>query len=149
MGIIVFNKEEIQYGTTVTLETVICCRCAVPFAMPTQLQQHFKDSKETFYCPNGHSQVYRKSTEQELRETLEEEKRQRSQSEQALKAKLFEKQEEADNWRANWQKQLKEKQKAERTLKRVHKGVCPCCNRTFDNLAKHMQTKHPEVVNKK
>jgi hypothetical protein len=27
---------------------------------------------------------------------------------------------------------------------RVGKGVCPCCKRTFVNLARHMQSKHPE-----
>jgi len=38
--------------------------------------------------------------------------------------------------------------KAERALKR-HKtrtknGACPCCNRTFVQLARHIKTKHPE-----
>jgi len=28
--------------------------------------------------------------------------------------------------------------------RRVQHGVCPCCNRTFSNLASHMKTKHPE-----
>ena len=27
--------------------------------------------------------------------------------------------------------------------KRVGNGVCPCCNRTFGNLQRHMATKHP------
>lgn len=26
---------------------------------------------------------------------------------------------------------------------RVKNGVCPCCNRTFVNLQRHMHTKHP------
>lgn len=29
---------------------------------------------------------------------------------------------------------------------RVGRGVCPCCNRTFADLARHMQSKHPEVA---
>jgi len=32
--------------------------------------------------------------------------------------------------------------KAQRKLKRVHRGVCPDCNRSFENLARHMHTKH-------
>ena len=28
--------------------------------------------------------------------------------------------------------------------KRVANGVCPCCNRTFGNLQRHMATKHPD-----
>lgn len=27
---------------------------------------------------------------------------------------------------------------------RAAAGVCPCCNRTFANLARHMGTKHPD-----
>jgi DNA-binding XRE family transcriptional regulator len=27
---------------------------------------------------------------------------------------------------------------------RVKNGVCPCCNRTFENLARHMSTQHPD-----
>jgi hypothetical protein len=36
--------------------------------------------------------------------------------------------------------------KCRRIEKRVRAGVCPCCNRTFSNLARHMQTKHPDDV---
>lgn len=32
-----------------------------------------------------------------------------------------------------------------RKMKRVGNGVCPCCNRTFANLARHMKTKHPKA----
>lgn len=31
-----------------------------------------------------------------------------------------------------------------RTCNRVKNGVCPCCNRTFQNLVRHMHTKHPD-----
>lgn len=27
--------------------------------------------------------------------------------------------------------------------RRVSKGVCPCCNRTFENLARNMESQHP------
>lgn len=30
-----------------------------------------------------------------------------------------------------------------RLKKRVAAGVCPCCRRTFQNLARHMATEHP------
>lgn len=35
-----------------------------------------------------------------------------------------------------------ERDKAERKLKRVAKGICPECKRTFANLAQHMACKH-------
>lgn len=34
------------------------------------------------------------------------------------------------------------RQKSEKKLKRVGNGVCPCCKRSFTNLARHMATKH-------
>jgi transposase-like protein len=36
------------------------------------------------------------------------------------------------------------REKLERKLKRVGRGVCPDCNRTFQNLARHMCAKHSE-----
>jgi hypothetical protein len=38
------------------------------------------------------------------------------------------------------------REKVERKLKRVHRGVCPCCKRTFQNIQRHMETKHPETL---
>lgn len=29
---------------------------------------------------------------------------------------------------------------------RISKGVCPCCNRTFADLQRHMTTKHPKYA---
>ena len=37
------------------------------------------------------------------------------------------------------------REKAERKLRRVHNGVCPCCKRSFQNLARHMAAKHPNA----
>lgn len=33
-----------------------------------------------------------------------------------------------------------------RQAKRSAAGVCSACNRTFQNMARHMHTKHPELV---
>jgi uncharacterized protein (UPF0212 family) len=49
---------------------------------------------------------------------------------------------------------LREERKATRTLKtqlkkvhvRVGHGVCPCCNRSFAQLRRHMAAKHPEYA---
>ena len=39
-----------------------------------------------------------------------------------------------------------EKAAKTRLKNRVSKGVCPCCNRHFENLAKHMASKHPDFT---
>lgn len=56
---------------------------------------------------------------------------------------------------ADWQK--KQRQATERQLSaqrgvttriknRVKNGVCPCCNRHFENLERHMKGQHPEYA---
>jgi hypothetical protein len=124
--------EGLSYQKTITMETVVCCNCGVPFGMPSDLRsQLMNDPDKWFFCPNGHRQHYSKSNE----------KIQREDAERKLKAKEAE----------LLQEQMKRIQiegelgKATRKLKRVQKGVCPCCNRTFQDLARHMETKHPEV----
>lgn len=34
--------------------------------------------------------------------------------------------------------------KLNKIKKRVSAGVCPCCQRTFQNVARHMKCKHPD-----
>lgn len=132
--------KEVKQGNTTTelidftLET--CCRCGIPFFMPTY---HFKrllaNKGESFYCPNGHGQHYTGKTEAEiLKAKLEQVQKENEEREQELQNK--------------WLDALGEKNKLEKQLKRVHKGICPCCNRTFVNLERHMKTKHPEVSGK-
>jgi DNA repair exonuclease SbcCD ATPase subunit len=100
--------------------------------MPKELDQKLRENHKEFYCPNGHKQWYVGESEAEK-----------------LRRELKRKEQEvADQVRARLQAQS-DLDKAERKLKRVAKGVCPCCNRSFANLHKHMETKHPEVVKKK
>lgn len=35
-----------------------------------------------------------------------------------------------------------------RIVNRIKHGVCPCCNRTFQDLQAHMATKHPDFQSK-
>lgn len=112
-----------------------CCSCGTPFMLPKRMQKVLIENHQRFYCPNGHGQSYCGKTEaQKLKEQLEQEK-QRS----AADKERLEKQ---------WLEKHGEVVKLEKKLKRIHNGVCPCCNRTFSNLAKHMETQHPEVLGK-
>lgn len=153
MATTVKNQAGVEYGQYVAMEIIHCCSCGVPFAMPESLRSQFQDDpKRYFYCPNGHPQHYSKSTEQRLRETLQAEKDAATKEQQRLEAIAFRAKEEAQGWQTQWENQLKEKKKIaaklKRTEKRIAHGVCPCCNRTFQDLARHMETKHPEQVKK-
>ena len=61
----------LNIATKLDLTTEICCNCGMLFAMPAELQARMSETGRTFYCPNGHTQYYTKSTEAKLREAQE------------------------------------------------------------------------------
>lgn len=102
----------------------------------TYLRNH-----QAFYCTHGHAQHFTegKSEVQKLQEQLDAERRQRQRAEQ----RVAEARDEAEHERrrANGYKGH-----ATRMTKRAKAGVCPCCNRTFKQLAAHMANKHPDFT---
>ena len=124
-------------NVTTTLVVEECCNCHVAFGVPEDFYKRRKKDHELFYCPKGHSQHYTgKTEEQKLREELEAE-RQRT-----ARAK-----ENAEYQRAEKERiELRRRATAgalTRVKNRVGNGVCPCCKRTFQQLARHMTAKHP------
>lgn len=127
-------------GTTLTLKTetefVIeeCCNCGVPFAMTDTHKKARLADKETFYCPNGHPQHYLgKTHDQQLKDAerkaanaLEEARITAARAEQLAQALTDARRE------------------TKRLERRATAGACPCCDRTFVQLARHIKTKHPE-----
>lgn len=112
-----------------------CCACGTAFMIPKRMKTALLNSKNTFYCPNGHGQSYVGKTEAEkLKEKLD--------------ALQKEKEQEHETLQNRWLDALNEKNKLEKKINRIHKGVCPCCNRSFQNLKRHMGTKHPEIKQK-
>jgi hypothetical protein len=122
----------VNIDTQLAFETIECCNCGVIFAVLDDFKRNLHKTKQSFYCPNGHSQSYTESTAEKLRKEL-------AAKEQAL---AWEKERTA-----SLNKQLTKERKASARLKRrVSVGVCPCCQRTVSQLARHMQTQHPEFV---
>lgn len=89
-------------------------------------------------CPNGHQWGW--SKENCERETLRRER-------DRLKQRLAEEEGEAAhqrNLRQATERQLSAtKGVITRIKNRIGHGVCPCCNRTFSDLQRHMHSKHP------
>lgn len=114
-------------------EVYDCCTCGSPIALTTARERELRKSRSNFFCPNGHPQAFFGETEAEkLRKELAQEKQRREMAERetAMERKRAEAAEKATT----------------RLKKRVTHGVCPCCNRTFQNLARHMKTKHPKEI---
>lgn len=129
------------------LEVVECAGCHVTFGIEAAHVQRLRRSHEFFYCPNGHRQHFPGSSDVE---------RAAAEHEQAMDALKLERERRA---RADVRiDQLLREGKRERTAhkallartrrlkERVLNGVCPCCNRSFENLRRHIVTKHPEGI---
>lgn len=116
---------------------ITSCWCGIKLAIPSDLFDVAKRHKNhTVYCPLGHEFVYGSTAE----EQLEEERSRRIQAEERAAARLdLLRQEERSHAATRGHVTRKKKQ-----LDRVKNGVCPCCSRSFVNLARHMETKHPE-----
>lgn len=118
-----------------TFESIVCYDCSIEFAVESHVKSRWIESEERwFYCPNGHKQHYTETEVQRLTKELEREKRSRESAERTAE------------WERKRRIKIERKHKKEmRTIHvRVGNGVCPCCNRTFGNLQRHMNTKHPD-----
>lgn len=107
---------QVKYEAGFTV--VECWHCQMPFGITEYFERRRREDHQNFWCPAGHSQCYPQETK------LEKEQR---------KSQML-----ADQVRM----EREQREKAERQLKRVQKGVCPKCNRSFKSLERHMKTKH-------
>lgn len=131
-------------GLTMTVEqkliTETCCNCGILFAMTEDFKKDRLEKRpndKSFYCPRGHPQHY-------LGEREEDKLRREVNSLRQNKAYLEDRRKEAEE-RAEHERRRANGYKGHATkiTKRAKAGVCPCCNRTFQQLARHMATKHP------
>lgn len=100
----------------IMLEPVCCCVCGMWFGLDSTFRQRAGDDSDVwFYCPQGHKQHFTVSKVIEREQREHQERRART-------------------YRGH----------LTRIRRRVGNGVCPCCKRTFKQLASHMQRQHPE-----
>lgn len=108
------------------------CWCGIHHAIPESLSRTAKETGKAIYCPLGHEWVIRETELDKLRRQVEQQKdraarliAQRDQAEASLSAT---------------------KGVVTKLKKRASAGVCPCCGRTFQQLARHMKAKHPDFA---
>lgn len=110
--------------------TTRCGECGIEFAVPDFFDKERRDTGKGWHCPNGHSRVYRESDADKFRRERDQAIQQMARAEQeAAEAETRARKAEAE---------------VRRIKKRASGGVCPCCNRSFTALARHMKAKHPE-----
>lgn len=110
------------------LTLIDCPDCSIQFAVPERWNQQRRETGDGFYCPNGHSLSYKGEIDR-LRKALA--------AEQASKAAIRDQLQAAERSAAAARGQMT------KMRKRIANGVCPCCHRTFVNVARHMENKHP------
>jgi septal ring factor EnvC (AmiA/AmiB activator) len=131
---------QISHEVTLTVET--CCVCGTPFAIEATLQEQFKKTGNSFFCPNGHKQHYSESTDEKIKQ---------------LEKQLKQSKDDEAWWRQQAEKRTGElattkkalsttRSQLTRTKKRIAAGICPECHRQFANLHNHMANKHPDYA---
>ncbi len=122
---------------------VHCSECDLYFGMPREFYNVMKTGagRLTWYCPNGHPRVFAKgeSEADKLRRERDQLKQEQAWYEDRLKA-------ERASRETVERKLSASKGQITKIKKRAAAGVCPCCNRQFVDLARHMAGKHPGFV---
>ena len=127
---------------TSELESLECAACGMLFAAPANFIRSARErgnSEVTVFCPSGHHNVWRKSEIDRLKESLV-----------AKEAAIAQERRNVEFWRTQ-KDQADHRVRAQKAVttklrKRIGAGVCPCCHRTFSQLAAHMADKHPEMA---
>lgn len=122
-----------------------CCKCKAAMWMPVDWDNLFRADHRTFYCINGHPQSYsQQPTEADLiRQERDRLKQQMAQKDDEIALERRNTQSARERAEHERKRANGYKGHAARISKRAKAGTCPCCNRTFSQLARHMQTQHP------
>lgn len=125
-----------QLAFTTHLESIECGGCGTTFAINSALYRQWRENGASVRCPNPackwKEMVVTESEVAKLTKQLaDSERRLQFQTDMRRAA-------EAETARV---------EKARRRLeKRVANGVCPCCQRSFVNLRRHIAAKHPDFT---
>jgi hypothetical protein len=119
----------------VSLVTETCYACGTLFGLTVEFQRHRIGDKATWYCPNGHAQSY---TGTSLRDQVAAANRDVESARRETACAL----EEA---RIQAARASKAETESKRLRTRAAAGVCPCCKRSFVQLARHVKAQHPGV----
>lgn len=116
-------------------EKLTCGNCGIIFYAPQhwiECRRDRGDHDKRFYCPNGHSRIWSVPEIDIIRRERDLLKQQTARLE--------------DEKREIEARVKKEERRAARIKRRAMAALCPCCNRHFSQMERHMKMKHPDVV---
>lgn len=123
---------------TYTGELIITsCWCGIRVAIPKSLYREARERGHEVYCPIGHTFVWNETEADRLRAEVERLANQKRWANERLAAER--------DLRQHTERQLSaQKGATTRAKKRAAAALCPCCNRSFVQLRRHLATKHPD-----
>ena len=122
----------VEFG--VQLTTINCGECSGTYAINERYRENRERDGDGWHCPYcrvgwgywGNGKI------EKLEKELKAVRKRKEWAEQEAK--------NAENRRRA------EKAAKTRIKNRIANGVCPCCNRSFKDLHRHMQSKHPDYA---
>jgi len=106
--------------------TVTHCWCGIAVGVPENLYRYANRHKgKEIYCPLGHTFVFT--------DTFEEKFEREQRAHRATRDLLA----------AEERSHVATRGHLTRARKRAKAGLCPCCKRHFENVERHVKTKHP------
>lgn len=108
------------------LVAVSCGVCSVWFGIPRPMYDARQSDGGGFYCPNGDRVGWSETDADRLRRA------------EAKSRHL------ADQLQASEAEAERTRRVLAKERHRFASGVCPCCNRSFSNVRRHMESQHPD-----
>jgi len=136
-------------GDIVQLQTICavnCGVCGVLFGLEDSFDNARRADGVNFRCPNGHIIGYQNNTDKQQIARLKAEKQQLENQRQLAEEKRIRAENDAKIFREEAFKSTEKNKRLRTAIKkkslRIKNGLCPHCDRSFENLQRHMVSKH-------
>ena len=116
-----------------------CASCGLSIFMSEEHEKILRQNQGSFYCLWGHSNVWPKTPTEAREDVLRRERDRLKQDAARLHENIARQAERAETAE---RRARAARGQVTRLKNRAAAGVCPCCNRQFQNLRRHMDTKH-------
>lgn len=126
------------------LEVTTCAACGIVFAFDGATMQARRNDNKSFYCPNGHSLWFYENQIDKLKKQLTQTQKKlndETENKEYYQRRLHETQDQLD---VTARTLKASKTRLRKTKERIAAGVCVWCNRSFQNVARHVAHMHPE-----
>ncbi len=125
-----------ELGVEQHLTVLDCASCGMIFGITAGLETRRREDGKSFWCPNGHVNVWRQSELDKMkaeRDRLKARARHLADQRDAAQEQATHQRHRAAAYKGKYRSQKD----------RIDNGVCPYCNRTFKDVRRHMGNQHP------